>query len=153
MGLDTPMPQAKGEMQNFKKLKQFGLIKPTEPIIPGRQVPRLHPMSLLSFLALLLEWYIKPRRSLYCETAVVSPELGSLFPRCQGYMHRRCSITMDAYAHCIWFPRVDIHSIPACPSASLEFLSILWHRDNNGILNLTWWAFRPPPGTEDTHAA
>lgn len=41
MGLDTP-PQTKGETQNFKKLKQFGLDKPTEPIIPGRQVPRPH---------------------------------------------------------------------------------------------------------------
>ncbi|KAJ5534710.1 hypothetical protein N7527_000964 [Penicillium freii] len=40
MGLDTPMPQAKGEMQNFKTPKQFRFNEPTEPIIPGRQVPR-----------------------------------------------------------------------------------------------------------------
>jgi hypothetical protein len=34
----------KGEVQNFYgvKLKQFGFNEPSEPITPGRQVPRPH---------------------------------------------------------------------------------------------------------------
>lgn len=109
--------------------------------------------SHLSWVSwLLLESYIKLRHIAY--PARLSAYPMSLALSFQGakaictmffpWMHEPMSCPR------IWFQRVDTHSIPP---ASLEDLSILWHGDNNGILKLTWWACRPQPRREDTHAA
>ena len=112
-----------GSVPPRENWKQFGLNEPSEPMIPGCQVPR--PMSLFT---LLLGWYFKPRHSLFCKTGVCY-KLGSTFLRCQGDMH---ALPVDAYsAHLVSTRR---HLFNTCASLHLLEICQFCDRENSAIL-------------------